>query len=55
MDSLENYGSIVLVIGNSADTDYDVPIEVGRRTDNNTMHVKLPTRSINTFIIPPVK
>lgn len=45
-------GSVVLVIGNSASQPFAVRMAVTGRAGGDTMSVKLPARSINTFVVP---
>lgn len=45
-------GSIVMVIGNSADRPYGVSLAIADRPDADTLHVQLPPHSINTFVVP---
>jgi len=44
-------GSIVLVMANSSENDYEASVEIGEMPGNNTFKVEVPARSVNTFLI----
>ena len=44
--------SVVLVIGNSQDRPLPINVAVGGRSDGGTISVTLPSRSVNTFVVP---
>jgi glucosylceramidase len=48
-------GSVVLVIGNSSNQSFEVSAAIAGCANGGTLKVKLPARSINTFVVPAAK
>jgi len=46
-------GSIVVVMSNNSDNDYEATIQIGGMTGNDTIEAELPAHSINTFVVSP--
>ncbi len=44
-------GSIVVVLANSSENDYEASVAIGGPTGNNTFEIEVPARSVNTFVV----
>jgi glucosylceramidase len=45
-------GSVVAVVGNSADKPYSVVLNIAGRKGADTLNLTLPAKSVNTIVIP---
>lgn len=46
-------GTIVLVMANRSENDYEASVQIGEMSGKNTFTAEIPARSFNTFVISP--